>query len=133
MVKEISRILGRALVVVIAAPQTGLAQSEAETVRSLLSGRTVIVTYRDGGLIYGTYQQIYVSFCPSGSYFSQGESSRTTWKTRSAARSATKAHGLSPSWGTWSWCNPGRFRDRSQRFWSISSLTAEFGRALELP
>ena len=78
MVKEISRILGRAHVVAIAAPKTGLAQSEAETVRSLLSGRTMMVTYRDGGPINGTYQQISVSFCPSGSYFSQGGSSRTT-------------------------------------------------------
>jgi hypothetical protein len=78
MVKQISRMLGAALVVVITAPKPGLAQSEAETVRSLLSGRTMMVTYRDGGPIYGTYQQISVSFCPSGSYFSQGGSSRTT-------------------------------------------------------
>jgi len=74
MVKQISRMLGAALVVVITAPKPGLAQSEAETVRSLLSGRTTTVTYRDGGPIYGTY----ISFCPSGSYFSQGGSSRTT-------------------------------------------------------
>ena len=74
MVKQISRMLGAALVVVITAPKPGLAQSEAETVRSLLSGRTMMVTYRDGGP--STYQQ--VSFCPSGSYFSQGGSSRTT-------------------------------------------------------
>ena len=78
MVKQISRMLGAALVVVIGASKPGLAQSEAETVRSLLSGRTMMVTYRDGGPIYGTYQQISVSFCPSGSYFSQGGSSRTT-------------------------------------------------------
>jgi hypothetical protein len=76
-VKQISRMLGAALVVVITASKPGLAQSEAETVRSLLSGRTMMVTYRDGGPIYGTHQQMYVSFCPSGSYFSQGESSRT--------------------------------------------------------
>ena len=67
MLKQISRMLGVALVVVISAPKPGLAQSEAETVRSLLSGRTMMVTYRDGGPIYGIYQQIYVSFCPSGS------------------------------------------------------------------
>jgi hypothetical protein len=91
MVKQISRILGTALVVVstswctisrlgsaITVPKPALAQSEAETVRSLLSGRTMMVTYRDGGPIYGTYQQIYVSFCPSGNYFSQGGSSRTS-------------------------------------------------------
>ena len=78
MVKQISRMLSAALVVVITAPKPGLAQSEAETVRSLLSGRTMMVTYRDGGPINGTYQQISVSFCPSGSYFSQGGSSRTT-------------------------------------------------------
>jgi hypothetical protein len=78
MVKQISRILGVALVVVIASPKPGLAQSEAETVRSLLSGRTMMVTYRDGGSTSGIYQQIYISFCSSGSYFSQGGTSRTT-------------------------------------------------------
>ena len=95
MVKEISRILGRALVVAIAAPKTGLAQSEAETVRSLLSGRTMMVTYRDGGPVYGTYQQIYVSFCPSGNYFSQGRSSRTTILENQERRSFSDQ-------GTWS-------------------------------
>ena len=78
MVKQISRMLGLALVGVITAPKPGLAQSDAETVRSLLSGRTMMVTYRDGGPIYGTYQQISVSFCPSGSYFSEGGSSGPT-------------------------------------------------------
>jgi hypothetical protein len=78
MVKQISRMLCAALVVVITASKPGLAQSEAETVRSLLSGRTMTVTYRDGGPINGTHQQMYVSFCPSGSYFSQGGSWRTT-------------------------------------------------------
>ena len=38
----------------------------------------MMITYRDGGPIYGTCQQISVSFCPSGSYFSQGGSSPTT-------------------------------------------------------
>ena len=72
MLKQISRILGAALAVVIAAPKLGLAQSEAEIIQSLLSGRTMMITYRDGGSIYGTFQQISVSFCPSGNYFSQG-------------------------------------------------------------
>ena len=35
------------------------------------------VTYRDGGPIYGTYHQIYVAFCTSGTYFSEGGSSRS--------------------------------------------------------
>ena len=74
MVKQISRMLVAALVVVITSPKPVLAQSDGDTVRSLLSGRTMMVTYRDGGP--STYQQ--VSFCPSGSYFSQGGSSRTT-------------------------------------------------------
>ena len=95
MVKQISRMLGTALVVVITAPKPGLAQSEAETVRSLLSGRTMMVTYRDGGSTYGTYQQIYVSFCPSGNYFSQGRSSRTTILENQERRSFSDQ-------GTWS-------------------------------
>jgi hypothetical protein len=95
MVKQISRMLGAALVVVIGASKPGLAQSEAETVRSLLSGRTMMVTYRDGGPVYGTYQQIYVSFCPSGNYFSQGRSSRTTILENQERRSFSDQ-------GTWS-------------------------------
>jgi len=95
MVKQISRMLSAALVMVITAPKPGLAQSEAETVRLLLSGRTMMVTYRDGGPIYATYQQIYVSFCPSGSYFSQGGSSRTTILENQERRSFSDQ-------GTWS-------------------------------
>ena len=91
MVKQISRILGAALVVVITAPKPGLAQSEAETVRSLLSGRTMMFTYRDG--CPSTYQQ--VSFCPSGSYLSQGGSSRTSVVENQERRSFSDQ-------GTWS-------------------------------
>jgi hypothetical protein len=94
MEKQISRILGAALLL-ITAPKPGLAQSEAETVRSMLSGRTVTITYRDGGPIYGTHQQVYVSFCPSGSYFSQGGSSRTTILENQERRSFSDQ-------GTWS-------------------------------
>jgi hypothetical protein len=90
MVKQISRILGAALFVVITAPKPGLAQSEAETVRSLLSGRTMMVIYRDGGP--STYQ---VSFCPSGSYLSQGGSSGTTVLENQERRSFSDE-------GTWS-------------------------------
>jgi hypothetical protein len=60
-----------------------------------LSGRTMMVTYRDGGPIYGTYQQIYVSFCPSGNYFSQGGSSRTSILKNQEGRSVSDQ-------GTWS-------------------------------
>ena len=95
MVEQICRILGAALIVLITAPKPVLAQSEAEAVRSLLSGRTMLVTYRDGGPIYGIYQQIYVSFCPSGSYFSQGGSSRTTILENQERRSFSDR-------GTWS-------------------------------
>ena len=95
MVKQISGILGAALVVVIATPKPGLAQSEAETVRSSLSGRTMMITYREGGSTHGTYQQISVSFCPSGSYFSQGGNSRTTVLENQERRSFSDQ-------GTWS-------------------------------
>jgi len=78
MLKQIFGMLGAALVVVITSPKPGLAQSEAETVRSLLTGRTMMVTYRDGGPNYGASQQFYVSFCPSGTYFSRDGGSRTT-------------------------------------------------------
>ena len=134
MLKQIARILSAALLVVIAAPKPGLAQSEAEAVRSLLSGRTMMVTYRDGGPIYGTNHQIHVSFCPSGSYFSQGGSSRTTILENQERRSFSDQ-------GTWSVSEIGNLvvvQSRSvsgqvTALWFISSLTAGFGRALELP
>jgi hypothetical protein len=74
------RALCTAFLAVFAAASPGLAQvdSEAQAVKSLLSGQTMMVTYRDGGALYGTYYQIYVAFCPSGTYFTKGGSSRTT-------------------------------------------------------
>jgi hypothetical protein len=117
MVKQISRMLGAALVVVITAPKPGLAQSEAETVRSLLSGRTMMVTYRDGGPVYGTYQQISVSFCPSGSYFSQGGSSRTTILENQDRRSFSDQ-------GTWSVSELGNLVEVQYR--SVSGAVTAF-------
>jgi hypothetical protein len=117
MVKQISRILGVALVVVIASPKPGLAQSEAETVRSLLSGRTMMVTYRDGGTTSGIYQQIYISFCPSGSYFTQGGSSRATILENQERRSFSDQ-------GTWSVSDLGNLVAVQYR--SVSGQVTEF-------
>jgi hypothetical protein len=129
MVKQISRMLGAALVVVITAPKPGLAQSDAETVRSLLSGQAMMVTYRDGGP--STYQQ--VSFCPSGSYLSEGRSSHTTILENQERRSFSDR-------GTWSVSELGnlvvvRYRSLSGQVTAflVHLLPDEFGRVLELP
>jgi hypothetical protein len=116
MVKQISRMLGVALVVVITSQKPGLAQSEAETVRSLLSGRTMMVTYRDGGPS-GIYQQSYISFCPSGSYFTQGGSSRATILENQERRSFSDR-------GTWSVSELGNLVAVQYR--SVSGQVTEF-------
>jgi len=95
MRKQFSKVLWATLVVSIAAARPGLAQTEALAVHSFLSGRIMMVTYRDEGPIYGTYHQLYVTFCPSGTYFSQGGSSRTTILENQERRSFSDQ-------GTWS-------------------------------
>jgi hypothetical protein len=55
MRKQFSKVLWATLVVAIAAARPGLAQTEAQAVHSFLSGRTMMVTYRDAGPVYGTY------------------------------------------------------------------------------
>ena len=66
----------------LASAATALAQMppevEAEAVKVRLSGQRVLVTWRDGGTLYGTYHMIDVAFCASGAYFSQGGTSKTT-------------------------------------------------------
>ena len=51
---------------------------EAEAIKTRLSGQTMMITWRDGGTLYGTFHQLYVAFCPSGAYLTQGGTSKTT-------------------------------------------------------
>jgi hypothetical protein len=52
--------------------------SEIEAIRQRLTGQQLLITYRDGGPIYGTYYFLNVQFCASGNYMTMAESHRTT-------------------------------------------------------
>jgi hypothetical protein len=117
MRKQFSKVLWATLVVAIAAARPGLAQTEALAVHSFLSGRTMMVTYRDGGPVYGTYHRLYVAFCPSGTYFSQGGSSRTTILENQERRSFSDQ-------GTWSVMELGQMV--VVRYRSVSGQVASF-------
>ena len=48
-----------------------------EEVRSFFSGNKILVSYRDGGPIYGTFYFLEIHFCPNG-YGLYGRSSKQT-------------------------------------------------------
>ena len=61
----------------VAAPAS--AQSEGQqAVKQALNGKHFLVTYREGGAVYGTYYFRDVYFCPSGLYLVQGQSRKET-------------------------------------------------------
>jgi hypothetical protein len=69
------------LVVLLALPFVTLfAQSDAQVVaiERYLSGRRFLVSYRDGGPVYGSHIFLDVHYCPSGQYLLAGESRRQT-------------------------------------------------------
>ena len=55
--------------------QTG---SNERNVRDLFAGQKMLVTWRDGGPLYGTFFTLQVHFCNSGRYMTFGESRRQT-------------------------------------------------------
>ena len=58
-----------------------LARSEDAQVQGLrqsLAGQKFLVTYRDGGAVYGTYNFLQVHLCRSGNYFIIGQSRKQT-------------------------------------------------------
>ena len=58
------------------------AQAQSDTqiqaVRDSLSGQRFLVTYRDGGPVYGTFYFLDVQFCPSGTYATAARSEKRT-------------------------------------------------------
>jgi hypothetical protein len=55
------------------------AQAPAESaVRDFFNGQQMLVTYREGGPLYGTFFTLQVHFCRSGRYITFGESRRHT-------------------------------------------------------
>ena len=55
------------------------AQGPSEAaVRDFFNGQQMLVTYREGGPLYGTFFTLQVHFCRSGRYITFGESRRQT-------------------------------------------------------
>ena len=52
--------------------------AQEQVVKQALSGKRMLVTYRDGGALYGTYYFLDVHFCASGSFMTYGQSRKTT-------------------------------------------------------
>jgi len=74
---EVYRVLlAAALLPALMAPALG--QNETQAVKGYLSGQHVMVTYRQGGPVYGTYFFLQVHLCPSGRYMTFGQSRKQT-------------------------------------------------------
>ncbi|HYA97766.1 MAG TPA: hypothetical protein VEH49_06690 [Methylomirabilota bacterium] len=52
--------------------------ARVKAVRAFFSGQNVLITYREGGALYGTYYFLRVQFCRSGNYTLVGESHHRT-------------------------------------------------------
>ena len=59
------------------APTAAQGPPEA-TIREFFNGQQMLVTYREGGALYGTFFTLQVHFCRSGRYITFGESRRQT-------------------------------------------------------
>ena len=82
MSKRIRRVLGRGLpVVLLVLPLVTLfAQSDPQVsaIDRYLSGRRFLVSYREGGPVYGSHIFLDVHYCSNGQYLLTGESRRQT-------------------------------------------------------
>lgn len=66
------------LAVFLTTPAHAQTGSNERNVRDLFAGQTMLVTWRDGGPLYGTFFTLQVHFCNSGRYMTFGESRRQT-------------------------------------------------------
>ena len=82
MSKRFRRVFVGALPVLLLALSfvTLLAQShpQVNAIDRYLSGRRFLVSYRDGGPVYGSHIFLDVHYCPNGQYLLAGESRRQT-------------------------------------------------------
>jgi len=69
---------GTALLLVLSVATGSSAQSAASAVKEFFNGQQMLVTYREGGPVYGTFFTLEVHFCRSGRYITLGESRRHT-------------------------------------------------------
>ena len=72
-----------AAAIVLLLPLTASTQSVSSgapeaAVRDFFNGQQMLVTYREGGPLYGTFFTLQVHFCRSGRYVTFGESRRQT-------------------------------------------------------
>lgn len=68
-----------ALVLSLTAVSPALPQGATEeATKGFFSGQQMLVTYREGGPLYGTFFTLQVHFCRSGRYMTFGESRRHT-------------------------------------------------------
>ena len=65
------------LLSVTTAPLAAQGPQEA-AVRDFFNGQQMLVTYREGGALYGTFFALQVHFCRTGRYLTFGESRRHT-------------------------------------------------------
>jgi len=54
------------------------AQGQEAGIREFFTGQQMLVTYREGGPVYGTFFALQVHFCRSGRYITFGESRKHT-------------------------------------------------------
>jgi hypothetical protein len=54
------------------------AQTSQSTIKDFFNGQQMLVTYREGGPVYGTFFTLRVHFCRSGRYMTFGESRKHT-------------------------------------------------------
>jgi hypothetical protein len=68
-----------AAAIVLLLPLGASAQGPPEAaLRDFFNGQQMLVTYREGGALYGTFFTLEVHFCRSGRYVTFGESRRQT-------------------------------------------------------
>jgi hypothetical protein len=53
-------------------------QREEQTIKTYLTGKRVLITYREGSPVYGTYFFFYTHFCMSGQYMIFAQSRKQT-------------------------------------------------------
>ena len=66
------------LAVFPATPARAQTEPNERNVRGIFAGQKMLVTWRDGGPLYGTFFTLQVHFCSSGRYMTFGESRRQT-------------------------------------------------------
>jgi hypothetical protein len=59
-------------------PAAAQVDDQINGLQNALSGQRLLVTYRDGGALYGTYYFLDVQFCRTGRYFTAAQSRKTT-------------------------------------------------------